>query len=85
MGVSGVFNIFEFGTDKNIVITKQTKKGNIEENLLADTRTFAYKAVLISSLKNNTIIWGMTPAKAAYVEQFDNNISKFTDEKMNVE
>ncbi|MBC5612045.1 hypothetical protein [Bacteroides hominis] len=81
MGVSGVFNIFEFGTDKNIVITKQTKKGNIEENLLADTRTFAYKAVLISSLKNNTIIWGMTPAKAAYVEQFDNNISKLTGRK----
>lgn len=60
LALSGVFNIFK--TEEYISSPHTRKKivhGEIvEENLLADTRTFLYTKVMLNSYKNKSIIWG---------------------------
>lgn len=84
LGVTGIYNIFQYqnNSSKQLTQIKINKEGErIEENLLADTRTFIYRSVLTSSVVNNSILFGMTPAKSAFVEEFDNKITRQTGRK----
>ena len=59
LGITGKFNIFEdLSSHQGKYIEKETG-----EDLSADTRTFIYKEVLYSSIKNNYILTGRTPAR----------------------
>lgn len=84
LGITGIYNIFQYqdNSSKQLTQTKIDKKGQrVEENLLADTRTFIYRSVLTSSVVNNSILFGTTPAKNAFVEEFDNKITRQTGRK----
>lgn len=84
LGVTGIYNIFQYQSNgsKQLTQIKINKEGErVEENLLADTRTFIYRAVLTSSVVNNSILFGTTPAKSAFVEEFDNEITRQTGRK----
>lgn len=84
LGITGIYNIFQYqnNSSKQLTQTKINKKGErVEENLLADTRTFIYRSVLSSSVANNSILFGTTPAKSAFVEEFDNEITRQTGRK----
>lgn len=50
LGISGTFNVFE--ADKYVTDT------SLKEGTLSDTRTFLYYEVLVSSIKNESLIWG---------------------------
>ncbi len=65
LGILGVFNPFKideyFG---EYTITKRSIFGEkVEENLMADSRTFIYVEVLESAVKHNYVLWGRTPAR----------------------
>ncbi|NBB31848.1 hypothetical protein [Cellulophaga sp. BC115SP] len=65
-----IFNIFKMDEYLNL-----SNKGVIIQNgreikLTADTRTFLYKEVIESSIKNNYFIWGRTPARGNDSESF---------------
>ena len=84
LGVTGIYNIFQYqsNSSKNLTQIKVNNKGEqIEENLLADTRTFIYRDVLSSSVENNSILFGNTPAKSVFIEGFDNEITNLTGRK----
>lgn len=84
LGVTGIYNIFQYqnNSSKQLTQIRINREGErIEENLLADTRTFIYRLVLTSSVVNNSILFGTTPAKSAFVEEFDNKITKQTGRK----
>ena len=84
LGVTGIYNIFQYqnNSSKQLTQIKINKEGErVEENLLADTRTFIYRSVLTSSVVNNSILFGTTPAKSAFVEEFDNKITRQTGRK----
>lgn len=84
LGVTGIYNIFQYqnNSSRQLTQTKINKEGErVEENLLADTRTFIYRSVLTSSVTNNSILFGTTPAKSAFVPEFDNEITKQTGRK----
>lgn len=84
LGVTGTYNIFQYQSysSANLTQIKVNNEGElIEENLLADTRTFIYRAVLSSSVENNTILFGNTPAKSVFIEGFDNEITNLTGRK----
>lgn len=84
LGVTGIYNIFQYqnNSSKQLTQIKINKEGErVEENLLADTRTFIYRSVLTSSVVNNSILFGTTPAKSAFIEEFDNEITRQTGRK----
>jgi hypothetical protein len=72
LGVTNVFNVFHM--DEYIKGTYTEKKiiaGQIKENdLKADTRSFLYKEVFLSALKNKYILIGRTPARGNESEYF---------------
>lgn len=73
LGVSGTFNIFD--TDSYIkgdyTATGTDMQGNkVEENVMADTRTFLYKEVLGSAIENNYWLFGRTPARGNDSDSF---------------
>lgn len=80
LGVTGLYNIFQYGNESKKELILHINNAT-SEDLLADTRTFAYEAVITTSVKNNTILFGMTPAKNAKTKQFQNTILKITGRK----
>lgn len=65
LGILGIFNPFRmdeyFG---EYTITKRSIFGEkVEENLMADSRTFLYVEVIKSAIKNNYVLLGRTPAR----------------------
>ncbi|WP_223857440.1 hypothetical protein [Sphingobacterium micropteri] len=65
LGISGTFNIFQ-DLSKNEGIYKEKKVVGgemIEEDISADTRTFIYKEVIESAIRNDYWILGRTPAR----------------------
>jgi hypothetical protein len=72
LGITNIFNVFQM--DKYIKGT-YTKKvvisGRVEDaNLKADTRTFLYKEVVTSAIKNNYVLIGRSPARGNESEAF---------------
>lgn len=66
LGVLGSYNIFNPNGDKHkaLVDKKKDFNGNIvEEDLMADTRTFLYVDVLTSAQKSNSWVFGRSPAR----------------------
>lgn len=57
LGILGIFNIFKIGEELNLEDTETNKE------MTADTRTALYEWVLSSSVKNNYVLWGRTPAR----------------------
>lgn len=72
LGITNVFNVFHM--DEYIKGTYTEKKiiaGQVKESdLKADTRTFLYKEVIVSALKNKYILMGRTPARGNDSEHF---------------
>ncbi len=65
LGVSGRFNVFEIGADK-------------EDNLYADTRTLVYQEVIMSSVRHDYVLNGRTFASgydSVFQEQFQKKAS----------
>lgn len=61
LGISGIFNFFADGiaaSEHQYTITTHGK----EQSLNTDTRTFIYKEVINSAVKNDYIMFGRTPA-----------------------
>lgn len=54
LGLTGKFNIFE--------MNKYIDKKNVDESLIADTRTFLYYEVLTELNKNNSLLFGLSSA-----------------------
>ncbi|MDA9017972.1 hypothetical protein N9H40_00475 [bacterium] len=65
LAITGVFNVFKMEEYIQGDYTAQsTKDGELtKENLLADSRTFLYKEVLLSALVNNYWLIGRSPAR----------------------
>ncbi len=65
LGISNVFNVFKldeyFG--EQVVQIRSSTGEKVEENLIADTRTFLYTEVIESAIKNGYVLWGRTPAR----------------------
>ena len=73
LAVSGGFNIFNPQGDKHkgVIEKKRDFSGNIvEDDLLADTRTFLYVEVLSTANKYNTWIFGRSPARGNISDSF---------------
>ncbi len=73
LGVTGTFNIFK--TDDYVkgdyTATGTDMQGNkVEENIMADTRTFIYEEVLNSAIDNNYWLFGRTPARGNDTDWF---------------
>lgn len=66
LGVSGIFNVFN---TEDYIKGEYTGKGvdaqgnRVDEDLMADTRTFLYEEVLESAILNNYWLLGRTPAR----------------------
>jgi hypothetical protein len=73
LGVLGTFNIFNPNGDKHkaLIDKKRDFKGNlVEDDLLADTRTFLYVDVLATANKYNTWVFGRSPARGNISDSF---------------
>lgn len=73
LGVLGTFNIFNPKGDKHkaVIDKKRDFKGNlVEDDLLADTRTFLYVEVLATAKKYNTWVFGRSPARGNISDAF---------------
>jgi hypothetical protein len=72
LGVTKTFNVFQI--DEYVKGTYTEKKiiaGQVKEmDLKADTRTFLYKEVIMSAIKNNYILIGRSPARGNESEHF---------------
>jgi hypothetical protein len=72
LGLTNLFNLFQI--DKYVKGTYTERKlisGQIEEvNLKADTRTFLYKEVIVSALKNKYLFLGRSPARGNESDSF---------------
>jgi hypothetical protein len=72
LGITNVFNVFKM--DEYIKGTYTEKKiiaGQVEEsNLKADTRTYLYKEVILSAIKNKYVLIGRTPARGNESEAY---------------
>jgi hypothetical protein len=79
LGVLGIFNIFNPNGDKHkaLIDKKRDFKGNlVEDDLMADTRTFLYIDVLATAKKYNTWVFGRSPARgniSGYFGELDMN------------
>lgn len=71
-----IFNIFkiEKSINKKYEITKRIQGEVVNENLLADTRTAIYQDVIMSSITNQTVLFGTSPASGAEVRGFTDQI-----------
>lgn len=66
LGISGTFNIFEdLASNKGKYVERKIDKEGrmVEDDLSADTRTFIFKEIISSAIKNNYVICGRTPAR----------------------
>jgi hypothetical protein len=73
LGVLGTFNIFNPNGDKHkaVIDKKRDFNGNlIEDDLMADTRTFLYVDVLATANKYNTWVFGRSPARGNISDAF---------------
>jgi hypothetical protein len=71
LAVTDTFNIFNPFKNIEIIDTKRDFKGNlVEDNLVADTRTFLYYEVLSSSIKLNSWLFGRSPARGNISDSF---------------
>jgi hypothetical protein len=73
LGVLGTFNIFNPNGDKHkaLIDKKRDFKGNlVEDDLLADTRTFLYVDVLATAKNYNTWVFGRSPARGNISDSF---------------
>jgi len=76
LAVFGIFNIFKIGEDsKGEFIAEQQQMGGgvYEEDLSADTRTFLFEEVLLSSKKYNSWLIGRSPARGHQTSYFADN------------
>lgn len=68
----GIFNIFNMNEYLGKHTTEKVVEGKMKEvNLTADTRTFLYKEVIASAIKNEHILWGRTPARGHETSMFN--------------
>ena len=73
LGVLGTFNIFNPNGDKHqgLIDKKRDFKGNlVEDDLMADTRTFLYVDVLATAKNYNTWVFGRSPARGNISDSF---------------
>lgn len=72
LAISNVFNIFKIGDYIGEYNTKSESRaeGSGEESLTADSRTPLYVEVISSSLRNNYVFFGRTPARGNDSEYF---------------
>jgi hypothetical protein len=74
LAVTGVFNVFHMqnyvGKDY-VTVAKNAEGDLIQDNLLADTRTFLYKDVLQTAQKYNSWWIGRSPARGNESRAFD--------------
>lgn len=73
LGVLGIYNIFNPNGDKHkaLIEKKRDFNGNlIEDDLMADTRTFLYVDVLATANKYNTWVFGRSQARGNISDSF---------------
>lgn len=66
LGISGIYNVFQSNSEKYAGKYIEKKIVNGQETIsdaTADTRTFIYKEVIESAIRNNYILFGRTPAR----------------------
>lgn len=67
-----IFNIFKMDDYMGEYTVGKMVDGKEEDvSLTADTRTFLYKEVIASSIKNSHVVWGRTPARGYESFWFD--------------
>jgi len=82
LGVLGVFNVFNMSDYiEGDYTTNIVKNGEmVEQKLTIDTRTFLYEEVIASSIKNDYIFLGRTPARgtdtAAFIHLYQDVIDE---------
>jgi hypothetical protein len=84
LGVTGRFNIFNpYGESSVQLIEKKRdfQGDKIEENLLADTRTFLYTEVLFTAQKYDSWILGRNPANGNISDAFGEDDPKKKNER----
>jgi hypothetical protein len=72
LGITGVFNVFNMDKYIKGSFTEKIIVGNEVQiaDLKSDTRTFLYKEVILSSIKNKYVLFGRTPARGNDSEYF---------------
>jgi hypothetical protein len=76
----GIFNPLDMNklVEKQLLVKREKMDGTIiDEDLRIDTRTFLYKEVLSSAIKNEYVIFGRTPARGNETKYFK-SLSKIT-------
>jgi hypothetical protein len=78
LGFTGIFNIFKMSDyiRGDFKINKVVGNRIVNENLIADSRTFLYFEVAISAIKNNYILFGNTPSGGNDSDTFGNDVGK---------
>lgn len=73
----GIFNIFKIDNYFGDYTIQKVDNGKTRDiNLSADTRTFLYEEVLMSSIKNGHILLGRTPARGYESHYFTFNLAE---------
>lgn len=73
LGISGIYNVFQSNSEKYAGKYVEKKIVNGQEMIsdaTADTRTFIYKEVIGSAIKNNYVLFGRTPARGNDSKEF---------------
>lgn len=80
-----VFNVFQIGNGNDkYLIEKRNQREVTYDNLLADTRTAIYRDVIVSSITNQTVLFGTSPASGVVVEGFKEQILTQTKNQVSV-